>query len=335
MAASDEEEVALAAIEDGDGVEGVQLYVCGSDGELELLALEGKAGGRRWHLKARAADLVTAPNDARYPEQACRIAREAADGCSRGDRLTASIEHGALKVSIKRKIGGTGVTASRLARVLAATLVPVRGDAAAAAEQRCRTASGKALRAADARIKALEQRTAELEAAQKTMEETLEKHVEAVKAADLAPDFARILATRAPASAPAPPPPPHDGESSSDEDDDSDAECPDTPERAPLPPPSKPGFVPGTKTQVVAFDLDQLDDICGPVKSEPRVKREVKKEVKKEVKREKKRKSDILSDSDSQRDAPPPPARRKVKPEPPQKKKKRDILSDSDSDEFD
>ena len=118
---------------DGDGVEGVQLYVCGSDGELELLALEGKAGGRRWHLKARAADLVTAPNDARYPEQACRIAREAADGCSRGDRLTASIEHGALKVSIKRKIGGTGVTASRLARVLAATLVPVRGDAAAGA----------------------------------------------------------------------------------------------------------------------------------------------------------------------------------------------------------
>ena len=256
-----EAEVALAAIEDGDGVEGVQLYVCGSDGELELLALEGKAGGRRWHLKARAADLVTAPNDARYPDQACRIAREAADGCSRGDRLTASIEHGALKVSIKRKIGGTGVTASRLARVLAATLVPVRGDAAAAAEQRCRTASGKALRAADARIKELEQRTAELEAAQKTMEETLEKHVEAVKAADLAPDFARILATRAPASAPAPPPPPHDGESSSDDDDDSDAECPDTPERAPLPPPSKPGFVPGTKTQVVAFDLDQLDDI--------------------------------------------------------------------------
>ena len=102
-----------------------------------------------------------------------------------------------------------------------------------------------------------------------------------------------------------------------------------------MPPPSKPGFVPGTKTQVVAFDLDQLDDICGPVKSEPRIKREVKKEVKKEVKREKKRKSDILSDSDSQRDAPPPPARRKVKPEPPQKKKKRDILSDSDSDEFD
>ena len=133
MAASDAEaEVALAAIEDGDGVEGVQLYVCGSDGELELLALEGKAGGRRWHLKARAADLVTAPNDARYPDQACRIAREAADGCSRGDRLTASIEHGALKVSIKRKIGGTGVTASRLARVLAATLVPVRGDASAA-----------------------------------------------------------------------------------------------------------------------------------------------------------------------------------------------------------
>ena len=237
MAASDDNEVALAAIEDGDGVEGVQLYVCGQDGELELLALEGTAGGRRWHLKARAADLVTAPNDARYPEQACRIAREAADGCSRGDRLTASIEHGALKVSIKRKIGGTGVTASRLARVLAATLVPVSGDAAAAAEQRCRAASGKALRAADARIKELEQRTLKLEAAQKTMEETLEKHVEAVKAADLAPDFARILATRAPASAPAPPPPPHDGESSSDEDDDSDAECPDTPERAPLPPP--------------------------------------------------------------------------------------------------
>ena len=130
MAASDDNEVALAAIEDGDGVEGVQLYVCGQDGELELLALEGTAGGRRWHLKARAADLVTAPNDARYPEQACRIAREAADGCSRGDRLTASIEHGALKVSIKRKIGGTGVTASRLARVLAATLVPVSGDAA-------------------------------------------------------------------------------------------------------------------------------------------------------------------------------------------------------------
>ena len=68
-----EAEVALAAIEDGDGVEGVQLYVCGQDGELELLALEGTAGGRRWHLKARAADLVTAPNDARYPEQACRI----------------------------------------------------------------------------------------------------------------------------------------------------------------------------------------------------------------------------------------------------------------------
>ena len=81
-----EAEVALAAIEDGDGVEGVQLYVCGSDGELELLALEGKAGGRRWHLKARAADLVTAPNDARYPDQACRIAREAADGCSSGCR---------------------------------------------------------------------------------------------------------------------------------------------------------------------------------------------------------------------------------------------------------
>ena len=55
-----EAEVALAAIEDGDGVEGVQLYVCGQDGELELLALEGTAGGRRWHLKARAADLVTA-----------------------------------------------------------------------------------------------------------------------------------------------------------------------------------------------------------------------------------------------------------------------------------
>merc|ERR1712138_210888 len=111
------------------------------------------------------------------------------------------------------------------------------------------------------------QRVAHCRPPETTMEETLEKHVEAVKAADLAPDFARILATRAPASAPAPPPPPHDGESSSDEDDDSDAECPDTPERAPLPPPTKPGFVPGTKTQVVAFDLDQLDDICGPVKS--------------------------------------------------------------------
>ena len=47
MAASDDEEVALAAIEDGDGVEGVQLYVCGTKGERELLALGGKAGGRR------------------------------------------------------------------------------------------------------------------------------------------------------------------------------------------------------------------------------------------------------------------------------------------------
>ena len=75
--------------------------------------------------------------------------------------------------------------------------------------------------------------------------------------------------------------------------------------------------------------------VTGQLENHTRV-REVKKEVKKEVKVErKKRKSDILSDSDSQRDAPPPPARRKVKPEPPLKKKKRDILSDSDSDEFD
>ena len=50
-----EAEVALAAIEDGDGVEGVQLYVCGSDGELELLALEDKAGGRRWTSGQRPA----------------------------------------------------------------------------------------------------------------------------------------------------------------------------------------------------------------------------------------------------------------------------------------
>ena len=94
-----------------------------------------------------------------------------------------------------------GLREAGIATVIAARLEAEDvGEDAAAAEQRCRAHSGKALRAADARIKALEQRTLELEAAQKTMEETLEKHVEAVKAADLAPDFARILATRAPAS---------------------------------------------------------------------------------------------------------------------------------------
>ena len=53
MAASDDNEVALAAIEDGDGVEGVQLYVCGQDGELELLAL---CEGGRFGLGVRGGE---------------------------------------------------------------------------------------------------------------------------------------------------------------------------------------------------------------------------------------------------------------------------------------
>lgn len=333
-------EVALAAVEDGDGVEGVQLYVCGLNGELELLALETKEGGRRWALRAPAADVVEGnpPSGERYPEDACRLAREAADGCARGDRLTASLEGGALRISIKRKIGGKR---GRLARVLAATLEPVRGAEAAAAERRCRARGGAALRAADATIAELEKCAAALEAARATLEETLERHVAAVRAADLAPDFARILATRAPATV-VPAAPPHNGESSSsEEDDDSDAACPDTPERA-SPVSRKAGVVPGTNIGVVAFeggtmDFDILDDICGPVKSEPRVKKEVKKEVKREVKREVKpkgRKRDVLdsSDDDTAPDAAP---KRAVKPEaPPPKKKRKDIL-DSDSEEFD
>jgi len=325
-------EVALAAVEDADGVEGVQLYVCGLNGELELLALETKEGGRRWALRAPAADVVEGnpPSGDRYPEDACRLAHEAADGCARGDRLTASLEGGALRISIKRKIGGKR---GRLARVLAATLEPVRGAEAAAAERRCRARGGAALRAAGATIAELEKRAAALEAARATLEETLERHVAAVRAADLAPDFARILATRAPATV-VPAAPPHNGESSSsEEDDDSDAACPDTPERA-SPVSHKAGFVPGTKTQVVAFgggtmDFDILDDICGPVKSEPRVKKEVKREAK-----PKGRKRDVLdsSDDDAAPDAAP---KRAVKPEaPPPKKKRKDIL-DSDSDEFD